>query len=289
MPIPSCERVCPELSCLKATNKWGMKEAPIPIPVSHTFISTSPFFVVVDTVMDPGGWVRLKVTDSGGGIKPEIIKRIFEPFFTTKPVGAGTGLGLAQVYGILKQHKGFIDVSSEVDRGSTFTMYLPTFVGNHDVGSTEQTDQLVRGDGETILIVEDNEILRTALAESMLMLNYKVREAGDGVEALGILEHYCRGSETTDKDDSADSSTDAISLVLSDLIMPEMGGRELFDSMRQRGIAIPFVVLSGNPLEDALEEMLARGVAGWMLKPPDPEQLSQLVARALGKGLETEK
>lgn len=211
-----------------------------------------------------GEWVRVAVTDTGSGIPPEILPHIFEPFFTTKEAGQGTGLGLSQVYGIVKQHDGHIDVTTEVGRGTTFTIYLPA-VQAQPVAALPVEELPSQGHGEVVLVVEDHAPLRKALAGILKTLNYRPLEAADGIEALAVLEE--RAGE--------------VALVLSDLVMPEMGGEELLAAMQQRGLNVPLVVLSGHPLESKLEELQTRGMAGWLLKPPSVEQLGQLLARVL--------
>jgi len=215
--------------------------------------------------VDGERWVRMRVSDTGSGIPPDALPHIFEPFFTTKEVGKGTGLGLAQVYGIVKQHEGHVDVSTEIGAGTTFTLYLPALLSSPPESPAQATKDLVQGQGETVLVVEDNAALRQALAGILESLNYRVLEAADGREALDVLEQR----------------TEDVALVLSDLVMPEMGGQALFQAMRQRGLTLPVVMLSGHPMENELEALQAQGLAGWMLKPPGLEQLAQLLARAL--------
>ncbi|MBN1876587.1 MAG: PocR ligand-binding domain-containing protein [Anaerolineae bacterium] len=212
-----------------------------------------------------GEWVRITVTDTGSGISPDVLPYIFEPFFTTKAPGQGTGLGLSQVYGIVKQHEGHIDVMTRVEKGTTFSVYLPVLLTPPPKARIGDIQALVQGQGETILVVEDNATLRQALMDNLSLLNYRVREAANGREALKILQQ----------------SAGEIALVVSDLVMPEMGGQALFYTMRQLGLTSPLVLLSGHPMENELRSLQAQGLAGWMFKPLDMEQLSHLLAQLL--------
>ncbi|MBN1876040.1 MAG: response regulator [Anaerolineae bacterium] len=217
-----------------------------------------------------GEWVRIRVTDTGAGIPPDVLPYIFEPFFTTKEVGKGTGLGLPQVYGIVAQHEGHIEVTTQVGKGTTFTIYLPALLTRPPETPILETQTFVHGHGETILVVEDDVNLREALVDSLRLLNYQVLQAANGREALGILSQH----------------TGNISLVLSDMVMPEMGGQALFHALRQYGFTLPVVMLSGHSMENEFESLRAQGLAGWMPKPPDIEQLSRLVREALQKASE---
>jgi len=210
-------------------------------------------------------WIRIAVTDTGDGIPPDVLPHIFEPFFTTKAVGKGTGLGLAQVYGIVKQHGGHLDVTTKAGEGTTFAIYLPAFREHRPGSDVVETETFIQGRGELILVVEDDATLREALVDTLALLNYRAIEAANGHEALAILAE--RAEE--------------INLVLSDLVMPGMGGQALFRAMRQRDLTLPVVMLSGHAKENELKRLQAQGLAGWMLKPPSLEKLSQLLARVL--------
>ncbi|MCP4363062.1 MAG: PAS domain S-box protein [Chloroflexi bacterium] len=212
-----------------------------------------------------GEWVRLQVRDNGDGIAPAALSHIFEPFFTTKQVGKGSGLGLSQVAGIVDQHGGHTTVESHIGQGTTFAIYLPILPVRLQPKRSETKPSLFLGKGEMILVVEDDPLMRKALADTVTELNYRVLTAVNGLEALTVLEQ--RQQE--------------IALVLSDLIMPEMGGEALFQALRQCGLSLPMLILSGHPLEGDLQKLQAQGLAGWLLKPPTIEKLAQLLAQAL--------
>jgi two-component system cell cycle sensor histidine kinase/response regulator CckA len=216
--------------------------------------------------MAAGEWVRMTVSDTGTGIPPDALPHIFEPFFTTK-APLGSGLGLAQVHGIVGSHEGRIDVETQVGKGTTFTIYLPVYLSEPSpLLSRAELSELPTGQGETILVVEDNAVVQKALADSLELLNYQVRKASNGQEALAVLEQ--RKGE--------------IALVLSDVVMPRMSGIALLHAMRERGLVVRVVMLTGHPLKKEMERLRAHGMTDWLPKPPQLEQLAEVVARALG-------
>ncbi|MFZ5915929.1 MAG: PAS domain S-box protein [Chloroflexota bacterium] len=214
--------------------------------------------------MAPGHWVCLSVADTGAGIAPEVLPHIFEPFFTTK-LPHGSGLGLAQVYGIVRQHGGYIDVETELGRGATFRIYWPALPGDELAVSEEEETGLSKGRRETVLVVEDDPIVRQVLVDCLEMLNYGVLEAANGEEALQVLDR--RGDE--------------IALVLSDWVMPVMSGGALAQHIRQRQLAVKMVIVTGYPLDELYRDGDPEIVAAWVQKPPSLEQLAEALARAL--------
>jgi two-component system cell cycle sensor histidine kinase/response regulator CckA len=216
--------------------------------------------------MEAGEWVTVAVADTGTGIPLDVLPHIFEPFFTTR-APQGSGLGLAQVHGIVGAHEGHIDVQSQVDQGTTFTIYLPMYSSKPSpVPTQEELPALPRGRGETILVVEDDAVVQKALADGLELLNYRVLEVANGQEALEMLEQR-RGE---------------ISLVLSDVVMPQMGGIALIHALRERGLTVPVVMLTGHAIHREMEELRAQGMIDWLPKPPRLEELARVIARALG-------
>ncbi len=182
----------------------------------------------------PGRFIRLSVTDTGCGMDEKVLQRIFEPFFTTKEVGKGTGLGLATVYGIVKQHNGWVEVDSVVGRGSAFHVYLPA--SRREVCLTRASEQSpeIRGGQETILLVEDEVSVRRAAALCLRKLGYAVLEAADGMQALHVWERQL----------------DKIDLLLTDMVMPEgMTGLELAESLKKDKDGLKVIISSGYSKE----------------------------------------
>jgi two-component system cell cycle sensor histidine kinase/response regulator CckA len=214
---------------------------------------------------DQESWVWIRVSDSGIGIPADTLPHLFEPFFTTKAAGGGTGLGLAQVYGIVKQHEGHIDVVSEPGVGASFSVYLPALSVLHPESAPPARQALIHGNGELVLVVEDNTSTRRALVEGLRQLNYRTLEAENGRVALDLYQEQ----------------GDEIALVLTDLVMPEMGGEALARALRERDPSLPVVVITGHPMQDMAQELEALGVIDWLQKPVDLDGLAKLVHRGL--------
>jgi signal transduction histidine kinase len=214
--------------------------------------------------MQSGEWVLLKVADTGTGIPPQVLPHIFEPFFTTKEVGQGTGLGLAQVYGIVRQHDGFVDVQTEIGKGTTFILYLPLARAAEE-RAEEATEKPIRGRGQTILLVEDEEPVLDVGKEMLETLGYRVLTARNGQDALHIF----------DKHESE------IALIISDVTMPEISGLGLVKAIKERGSAVKVVVVSGYPLVEGWQRAWGENVVAWVSKPLRLKELAEVVARGL--------
>ncbi|MGB9775377.1 MAG: GAF domain-containing protein [Anaerolineae bacterium] len=213
--------------------------------------------------MGPGEWVCLEVADTGIGIPPEVLPHIFEPFFTTKPRGLGTGLGLAQVYGIVQQHGGHIGVETEVGKGTTFRVYLPALCAPAS-GPKERGEAPVPGGrGETILLVEDHPALRAAGREVLKRLGYRVLEAADGREALAVY------------------AAERVDLVLTDVVMPGMGGAALVEALRQQSPAVKVIAVTGYGEDQEVERIRRAGVSEVIRKPFEVERLAEVIRRVL--------
>ena len=216
----------------------------------------------------PGGrFVMLIVRDTGHGMDDAVRSRIFEPFFTTKETGRGTGLGLSTVYGIVQQSQGHISVTSEPGRGTTFTICLPAADGDAAESAPREPShrpRLARGSG-TILIVEDELVVRQATRMILSQAGYTVIEAANGVEALDQLARR----------------TDAVDLVITDMIMPGMNGRELADRIRTTRPEIAVLVTSGYTDDAVLRRALVDPRTMFMQKPYSPQALTERVREAL--------
>jgi len=176
----------------------------------------------------PGHYSMLSVTDTGKGMSPELKDKIFEPFFTTKGPGKGTGLGLSTVYGIVKQHNGYIHAYSEPDHGTCFKIYLPRVNADIDEMDIKQAMSLTGGT-ETILVVDDDESIRSLIIDSLQPLGYNIIPASVGAEALEIIRMH----------------EQKIDLVLSDIIMPGMNGKQLLDTILQEYPETKTILMSG--------------------------------------------
>jgi signal transduction histidine kinase/CheY-like chemotaxis protein len=217
----------------------------------------------------PGSYTLLAVQDSGTGMSAEIKAKIYEPFFTTKPIGKGTGLGLATCFGIVQQSGGFIRCDSEIGRGTTFHVFLPTA---HTQAKTVRTGRLSMNSQrgrETILLVEDDSAVRRLTALTLRNLGYTVLEAGDGLEAVALVQSR---------------SQLAIDLLVTDVIMPHFNGRELIERLAVLLPEMKCILVSGYTDDVLIHRGVLDAQAAYLQKPFTPAQLSQRVREVLDQG-----
>ena len=212
-----------------------------------------------------GRFVCVSNADSGSGIPPENLSRIFEPFFTTKEVGKGTGLGLATVYGIVKQHQGWVEVESTVGKGATFRIFIP-YIGTKQAVTEKPAAEAIRGGNETILVVEDEKPVRELVARVLEKQGYKVLQAGTGAEAVEVWRQHM----------------DKIALLLTDLIMPgAMNGRELAELLWVDKPSLKVIYTSGYSADIVGKDFKLESEMNFLQKPYHPQILALSVRRCL--------
>jgi two-component system, cell cycle sensor histidine kinase and response regulator CckA len=212
----------------------------------------------------PGPYVLVSVSDTGHGMNKETLEHIFEPFYTTKTAGKGTGLGPAMVYGIVKQHGGQVRCYSEPGHGTTFKVYLPALVGENSQGEVMSEETTLTGGTETILLVDDQELVRDLGKRILEGAGYTVLTAGDGTEALDM---YKREEE--------------ISLVILDLIMPKMGGRQCLEELLKVDPKTRVLIASGFSQNGKTRETVETGAKGLLSKPYRMGEMLQSVRKVL--------
>ncbi len=213
-----------------------------------------------------GEFICLSVKDTGSGIKPEHLRRIFEPFFTTKPIGKGTGLGLATVYGIVKQHQGWIEVSSEIGKGTEFKVYLPMSHEETKRGPVKDQEENLEGGDETLLVVEDEKAVRDLVSTVLSGLGYKVFTAESGLKALGVWVRH----------------KTEIDLVLTDLVMPDgLNGRELAEKLWSDRPDLKVMFTSGYSAEVVGADFIQRHQLYYLQKPYHPRKLAHYLRACL--------
>ncbi|MDY6951962.1 MAG: PAS domain S-box protein, partial [Thermodesulfobacteriota bacterium] len=212
----------------------------------------------------PGNYVKISARDTGVGMDEETRQRVFEPFFTTKEVGGGTGLGLASAYGIIKNHGGIINVYSRPGQGATFNIYLPASEKAVTRDKAPLADVL--GGTEAILLVDDEEMIVDVGQEMLTALGYHVIVAPNGRQAVALYEE----------------NRDKIDMVILDLVMPDMGGGEVYDRLKEINPKVKVLLSSGYSIDGQANEILERGCDGFIQKPFDMKQLSDKVREILG-------
>ncbi len=213
--------------------------------------------------MKPGSWLSIEISDNGSGIPGNVLGHIFDPFFSTKDRGKGSGLGLAQVHGIVQQHDGHIKVESTVNQGTTFVIYLPLLETEEDVARTMTTAPMEQSRHRCILVVEDNVATRDALVDFLDINGYRVMVAKDGQDALQLFKE----------------KQQEIDLVLSDMIMPRLGGMELFHALRAIKPDVKMILMTGYPLQEDGRQLLEKGGITWLQKPFEVETLISMMQK----------
>lgn len=221
-----------------------------------------------DDVMPPGDYIIVEIKDTGSGIDPEILPRVFEPFFSTKPTGAGTGLGLSTVYGIMRQTGGFVGVESELGKGTIFRLYLPSHrspvEAENNTDDAQEAARDLSGMG-TILLVEDEDAVRLFAARALRNKGYRVLEARGGEAALEIAE----------------SELDHIDLVLTDVVMPRVDGPALVEELRKKRRNLPVIFMSGYAEEDFRQRIHQGEESFFLTKPFTLKELAEKAKEAL--------
>jgi len=220
----------------------------------------------------PGRYVLMAVSDQGSGMDAATRERIFEPFFTTKEVGKGTGLGLAVVYGIVTQHGGWIEVESEPGRGASFKLYWP--VAATSAAETPMALASVRGGSETILVAEDEPMLRELVSEVLSEAGYRVIAAGDGQEAVELF----RARHSENLADNLAENLAQIDLVILDVMMPRLGGHAAYEQIRALSPRVPIVFMTGYSTD-----LVVPAEADWLQKPCGVEALKRKVREVLDR------
>ncbi len=213
----------------------------------------------------PGDFALLLVSDDGCGMDPKTLEHVFEPFFTTKEVGEGTGLGLATVYGIVKQNGGFINAYSEPGQGTTFKIYLPRHLGEGESKVTAAQAALPRGRGEMVLLVEDEEAILAMAGKMLSKLGYRVLSADRPGRALEM----------------AAAHVGMIDLLLTDVVMPELNGRELAEQLRARRSGLKVLYMSGYTANVIAHRGVLDEGMNFIAKPFSEQELATRVRRAL--------
>jgi len=226
-----------------------------------------PVACVVNPEARPGAFVCLSVIDTGGGMDPATLSHLFEPFFTTKAIGKGTGLGLATVYGIVKQHQGWVNVESKLGQGSTFTIFLPCVSKPAEAKPPTAPAGLPAAAGhETLLIVEDEPSLRELVVRILELCGYKIYEAKNGVEAIEVWEKH----------------KDEIDLLLTDMVMPEgVSGRQLAERLQAADPELKVIYTSGYSPGMAGKDIALLEGFNFLAKPYPPSRLAQVVRECL--------
>jgi CheY-like chemotaxis protein len=210
-----------------------------------------------------GEYIMMVIADNGVGMEQKVRRRIFEPFFTTKEIGRGTGLGLASVYGIIKGHGGYIDVDSQRGHGTTFFIYLP--ISSRPMEKTDYKDKSVIHGSGCILVVDDEPAVLEISSKMLQKLGFRVLEASSGHDALNVYRQNRR----------------TIDLVLLDMIMPDIGGGEVYEHLKEINRNVKVILATGYSLDGEASLIMKKGCDGVIQKPFSIDRLSRMISRVL--------
>jgi PAS domain S-box-containing protein len=233
--------------------------------ISTSLISMDALQLELHPGCKPGSYVQVEISDTGAGMESGVLERIFEPFFTTKPFGKGTGLGLATVYGSVKQSGGFITVNSRPGAGSTFLVHYPCARGNGKTVASSPVRESVRIGHERVLLAEDEPHVRTVVRESLEALGYHVVDAPDGMEALNLFTQ----------------NPGQFDVLVSDIVMPEMSGIQLASAIQRRNPSFPVILISGYASETELAKRSPNPNQRFVQKPFTPSSLARVLRELL--------
>jgi PAS domain S-box-containing protein len=235
------------------------------LTISAANVTLDENYARMDTDVHPGRFVLITIADTGTGMTPRVKERIFDPFFTTKDVGKGTGLGLSTALTIIKSHGGFINVYSEPGKGTRFSIYFPAAESEHGPEDEKGRSSLPRGEGELVLVVDDEENIREVMTATLESFGYKVIIASDGTE--GLAQYAQRSNE--------------ISLVITDMAMPFMDGPAMIRALRKIDPDFKIIGMSGMLNADQTAELQSLNVSGFLTKPFTAESLLNTISATM--------
>ncbi|MEM6753581.1 MAG: ATP-binding protein [Cyanobacteria bacterium P01_C01_bin.38] len=252
--------------CINARDAMP-KGGSLTIKAENIFIDDIDENIGINPEAKVGNYVAITITDTGYGIPPEILERIFEPFFTTKQSGKGTGLGLSTTIGIVKSHGGLIKVSSQVNKGSKFQVYLPAINHNLELKKTSHR-HIEDGNGELILVIDDEEYVREIVKNILESYSYRIFTANDGFKALSYYTQHKH----------------EVSLILIDIEMPSINGFKIIKVLQRMNPDVKIIAISGLDANHQLLQTNGIKVEAFLSKPYTVEELLELIKGVLGSG-----
>ncbi|MCF6247734.1 MAG: response regulator [Desulfobacula sp.] len=251
------------------TNAYhAMKETGGQLSITLAQVEIKKRNMISRSNIKPGSYLKLEISDTGVGMKPEVLSKIFEPYFTTKKMSEGTGLGLAVVLGIIEEHNGYIKVASKPGKGSSFTVYLPVFVDESGPDFLNETQESIKGGTETIMIVDDEESVLSSSSELIADYGYKVKAFLDVKNAFKAFEQNKFGFD----------------LIITDMTMPNMTGDDFAKKVLSIRDNIPIVLCTGYSNKMSKEKALKLGIKKYFQKPLEAKEMLHSIRKILDEG-----